>query len=519
MIPTLSLALLAAQSGPLLYEIDGESAYHGLGFAIASVPDVTGDGVRELLAGGNRYGSPGDAALYDGASGAKLHAFSGPPFGEAVATAGDVNGDGVADYFLGDIFAATQPIKAGKAWIYSGASPSTLLYSFQGDQADQYLGGAGCGLGDINGDGYGDVAIGSWGAAAGAPFSGKVEIYSGADGSVLRTIDGAFDHGYFGERLDAVPDVDGDGVLDLVVGAFGETFPFGYNTGAAYLYSGRTGAQLQRWTGPSGNARMGTSVAGVPDLDGDGAGEVLIGAMFAGLNGEAYLYSGATGQLMFHFRGYDPDEVFGVEVDDAPDTNGDGVHDLVIGSDAYYDPNGITGYGRIYSGIDGRLLQDMRAGGPTARLGVGVAGLGDVDGDGLGDVAVGAGDVQTAAGIKAGRIYVFSGDRQGLLLEVVALVAGQPAAMRLSGCASSSSVIFAWSLTGPGPSPSPLGPVALSAPIQRLAPIPCDPFGTAEASVGSLPPSALGVTVWAQAAELFLGGGGSLSLGLELRVQ
>lgn len=519
MLSSCSLLLLAAQAGPILYEVDGESAYHGLGFALAGVPDINGDGVRELLAGGNRYGSPGEAALYDGATGVKLHSFSGPPFGEAVASAGDVDGDGVADFFLGDIFAATTPIKAGRAWVYSGASPTTLLHSFQGDQGDQYLGGAGCGLGDVNGDGFGDIAIGSWGAAAGAPFSGKVEIYSGADGSVLRTIDGTLDHGYFGERLDAVPDVDGDGVLDLVVGAFGETFPYGYNTGAAYLYSGRTGALLQHWVGPSGNARMGTDVAGVPDLDGDGAGEVLVGAMFAGLNGEAFLYSGATGALLLHFRGYDPDEVFGVEVDDAGDTNGDGVGDLVIGSDAYYDPNGITGYARIYSGDDGRLLQDMRAGGPTARLGVGVAGLGDVNADGLADVAVGAGDVATAAGIKAGRVYVFSGDRQGLLLEVVSLVAGQTASLRLSGCDPSSRALFAWSLEGPGPSASPFGPVDLSPPIQQLPPIPCDAQGVALATAGVLPLQAQGVPVWVQAAELTAGGGGELSLGLPLRVQ
>lgn len=519
MLSLFSLLALAAQAGPTLYEVDGQSANHGLGRSMARVADLNGDGVHEMLLGGNRYGSPGDPLLVDGATGSVLHTFTQPPFGEAVADAGDVNGDGIHDLILGDIFASTTPIKAGKAWVYSGKPPYTLLYTYQGDVADQYLGGAGVGLGDLNADGFGDFAIGSWGAAAGAPFSGKVEIYSGRDGSKLRTINGTYDHGYFGEQLAAVPDVDGDGVLDLAVGAFGETYPFGYNTGAAYLYSGRTGALLHRWSGRFGNARMGTCLAGVPDLDGDGAGEVLIGSMFAGLNGEAYLMSGASGAPIFEFRGYDPDEVFGVAVDAAPDTNGDGVADLIIGSDAYYNVNGITGKVRVYSGVDGRLLQDFRAGGAAARLGVGVVGLGDVDGDGFGDLAAGAMDVNTAAGSKAGRVYVFSGQRTGLLLEVVSLVAGQTAALRLSGCAPSSRAIFAWSVVGNGPSASPFGPVALSAPIQRLAPVNCDADGIATASAGSLPLGAQGLPVWVQAAELYAGGGGQLSLGLDLRVQ
>ena len=66
---------------------------------------------------------------------------------------------------------------------------------------------------------------------------------------------------------------------------------------------------------------------------------------------------------------------------------------------------------------------------------------------------------------------------------------------------------------------SPLGPIALSPPVQRTAPVPCQPDGSASLTLGALPPSALGLPVWAQAAELFAAGGGRLSLGLSLRVQ
>ncbi|MAW61051.1 MAG: hypothetical protein CMJ94_09460 [Planctomycetes bacterium] len=520
MLLTFSIAFAAAQSGPVLYEVDGHMPGHGLGTSLAGVPDVTGDGVPDLLAGGFRYGSWGRPVLIDGATGSVMHQFVGPNFGETVAPAGDVDADGYEDFLFGDIFASHLPPLGGKAWVFSGKAPHDLLYEFGGTIADQYLGGAACGLGDINGDGHGDFAIGSWGAPTTQPFAGRVDVHSGADGAVLYTIEGTFDHGYLGDALDAVPDVDGDGVMELVIGAVGETFPYGYNTGAVYLHSGATGALLQHWTGVSGNARMGTAVAGVRDLDGDGTGEVLVSAMFAGLNGEAYVYSGATGAQLFEFRGYDPTEVFGIDVDSSADSNGDGVDDLIIGSDAFYNVNGITGKVRVYSGADGRLLQDFRAGGPAARLGLGVASLGDVNGDGRGDYAAGAATIDTAAGADAGRVYVFSGKREGLVLEIASLVAGgAPVEAHLSGCAPSSQAVFGWSLTGAGPSSSPLGPIALSPPVQRTAPVPCQPDGSASLTLGALPPSALGLPVWAQAAELFAAGGGRLSLGLSLRVQ
>jgi len=514
----ISLLACAAQAGPTLYEVEGQAVNSGFGNALADIADVDGDGVRDWLGGSSRYASStGDPVLVSGATGTVLHSFSTPVFGEAVADAGDVNGDGVTDLYFGDIFTGT-PIKSGRAWVFSGAAPYQQLLSFNGTQADQYLGGAGAGLGDVNGDGYSDVAIGSWGAHTSEPFAGKLEVYSGFDGSLLYTINGEIDHGYFGEAVTMIPDLDGDGVNEFAVGEFGAD-SLGYNTGAVTLYSGASGTQMHRWEGASGNSRFGDDISHAGDIDGDGVADIIVGAYFGSSNGEAFVYSGADYSEIYHFRGYEADEVFGRAVDGAGDTNGDGRDDIIIGSGHYYVAGGYTGFVRVYSGKDGSMLQDFRDGSATARLGSGVAGLGDIDGDGLSDMIVGAQDETTAGGTKSGTVFAFSGAREGILFEITELAAGESPTVRLTGCDPSSSAIFAWSLIGPGPTSTPLGLVSLSAPFEQTPLVACDASGTAELTLGALPLSAELLPVWAQAGELYAAGGGQLSLPLELRVQ
>ncbi|NQU50019.1 MAG: hypothetical protein HQ519_15320 [Planctomycetes bacterium] len=128
-------------------------------------------------------------------------------------------------------------------------------------------------------------------------------------------------------------------------------------------------------------------------------------------------------------------------------------------------------------------------------------------------------DEDTPNGAESGRVFVFSGVRKGLLLEVRDLAGGDHPGIRLSGCNPSSAAVFAYSLTGPGPSGSPFGPVDLTPPITNLPPISCNADGTANLTMGALNPSASGMLVWAQAAELYAAGGGQLSHSLALRVR
>ncbi|MBC8405555.1 MAG: FG-GAP repeat protein [Planctomycetes bacterium] len=513
----LTLLALCAQSGADLYHIDGQYANGALGGAIAAIEDLTGDGINEILIGGERYSSSASTLLVSGADGSLLHSFGTPPHGEAVADCGDVNGDGVHDVIIGDIFAPATPIKAGKAWVYSGAAPYALIYEFVGTQADQYLGGAVTGMGDLNGDGFDDFAIGSWGKHTPTAFAGMVQIHSGFDGNVIQTINGTVDHGYFGESISFIADADGDGLNDLLIGATGEG-SIG-REGVAYLYSGGSGALLQSWQGAVYNDRMGHKVANAGDVNGDGIGDALVSAFFAGGNGEAFVYSGADGSELIRVRGFGPGEVMGRSLAGGYDLDSDGHDDFMVGSDHFYVSGGYTGFVRVFSGRTGDMMQLYTGGSATARLGVGVEMLGDVNGDGISDLAAGAMDEDTPNGAESGRVFVYSGVRKGLLLEVRDLAGGDYPAIRLSGCSSTSAAVFAYSLTGPGPSGSPFGPVDLTPPITNLPPISCNADGTANLTLGALNPSASGMLVWAQAAELYAAGGGQLSHSLALRVR
>jgi len=516
-----ALALLSpaalAQSGPVLHEFDGTHLFQAFGGALAGCADVDGDGVRDVIAGCQQYGFGGGMVrVFSGVTGAVLHEWTGFPAAHSVADAGDVDADGVTDILVGDIWANATFPNAGAAWVFSGAT-GAQLYRFDGEAPEAYLGGSVAGLGDVDGDGHSDVLIGSWGAPTTKAFAGKAYVRSGLDGSILHELSGTIDHGYFGFSAARIDDTDGDGVADFAVGAEGED-TLGYSTGAVYLYSGATGALLHHWTGFEENSRFGRQVRGAGDADGDGFGDLIVAAMFSVPNGKAYLISGATYAVLHEFEGYDPGEVFAHGVDGAGDVDGDGFDDVIVSSDHYSVPGGYTGFAYVYSGKTGEKLQFLQEGSPTSRFGNATAGVGDVDGDGTPDLAVGAIDQQTpAGGSKSGRVFLFSGVSTGLLFDVQDFHAGATSTFRVAGLAPTSSAGFAFSLAGEGPIPTAFGTLALTPPIYTLGVAASDAGGEA-ILLAPLPATVAGATVYAQAIEIDAGGGLALTHGQALMV-
>jgi hypothetical protein len=164
----------------------------------------------------------------------------------------------------------------------------------------------------------------------------------------------------------------------------------------------------------SGTGRFGWAISELADIDGDGAMELIVGAPFVGGvvgagNGRCVVYSGATGAVLMDLSADGPGENFGHAIADAGDANGDGVHDVLVGA-----PRRGTQRGAIYvfSGhpaTRGQLLQRIDGQRPAESFGYALAGLGDVDGDGLGEVAIGAPQSDTGGGIlNDGRVYVVS---------------------------------------------------------------------------------------------------------------
>lgn len=272
----------------------------------------------------------------------------------------------------------------------SSALSQIVVHDITGDPGDRF-GNSVAGLGDLNGDGYDEFAAAAHRDDPNGTDSGSVTIYSGFDGSVMHVIDGNSANDRFGFSIDGVPDTNGDGLRDLVVGAIlDDSFK-----GTVTLYAGGTWAQLHQWSGTTaGWSAWGALVHGMDDVDGDGFGDVLASSEDEPNNnlGTVRLYSGATGGVIHEWAGAGVfGESFGASSAPAGDLDGDGVPDVLI-----YIPSlgGVFNDHRLrsYSGATGLMLDEwteIKVGGGLSASGNGphMAALGDVDGDGNDDFA------------------------------------------------------------------------------------------------------------------------------------
>ncbi len=340
------------------------------GVSVAGIPDVNGDGRGDIVVGapgedpGASPDNCGRAYIFSGATGALLWKLIPPTpetdgnFGHCVAGVADVNGDGRGDVIVGapDEDPGASPLQAGRVYVYSGATGvrlRTLTAPVQA--ANDFYGGSVSGVPDVNGDGRGEILVGSAQGADGAPLTnkpGRAYLYSGANGGLMRVFNspGAEANGMFGDAVSGIPDVNGDGRGDVVIGAFEEdpgAHPDG--CGRAYIFNGVTGALLWKLIPPTpeNHGAFGDAVAGVADVNGDGRGDVIVGAPEegpSGLNdaGRVYIYSGATGvRLQTILSPYSQTMGnFGVSVAGATDVNGNGRGDVIIG--AFQEAPGLT---------------------------------------------------------------------------------------------------------------------------------------------------------------------------------
>jgi hypothetical protein len=327
-------------------------------------------------------------------------------FGTSIVAHGpDLNGDGFAEIAVGaKIEQSGTQWNLGAATVLSGRD-LTPIHTFQGTNSYDYLGASLAWCDDLDGDGLSDLVVGSPGATiAGLLHSGKVEIYSTGTWTLLREFDGGYLGGSFGISLSTLRDVDGDGVAELLVGAVNETSAAG-TTGAVYVYSGASGALLRRITVIPSNL-LGLSVADVGDVNGDGVNDIGAGAPNTAYPypyyvhaGTAYVFSGADGSLLHQWHGdskryyssgylYYIGNFFGRFIGPAGDVDGDGTPDVWVSTE-----QGIPNYGSnvrpafiaIYSGATGAKIRKIN----TVTRQYAADAVGDLDGDGISDFAVG----------------------------------------------------------------------------------------------------------------------------------
>ncbi len=376
------------------------------------------------------------------------------------------------------LLAASNP-RNGRAFVFSGFDGALLLtLEAPRPHVDKRFGHAVAGIGDVNDDQVPDLAVG----APRAPFGSKVQagrvyLFSGADGSLLRTVPppSPARRGRFGFSLAPAGDLDGDLAGDFVVGSPRAFTPRRGRTGEAYLISGRTGSVLTTFASPSlrPQAYFGWSVAVGGSATGQSPVEILIGAPaeeYKGRvrQGRAYLYD-PNGILLARIN--DPklqrEARFGVSVSFLPDADGDGLDELLIGADAQnVRPGDYAGKVYILFGVKQatRRFQGRRSpvAEPFANFGFQVVGLPDVDGDLRGDFVASAPD-QTTVDKSAGTAWVMSGDpnRQNPLVSSLGALA-DPHPQRLAFFGGSAATLG--DLTGDG-----LPEVAVGAELHRDA--------------------------------------------------
>lgn len=429
---TVLVAATAAAGSLTGLTLEANRAWAKFGFAVGGAGDVNGDGYDDVVVGAPEFQQvafsqnwEGKAYLYRGAPSGLVTApawtalgdqAGEPRMGHLIKGAGDVNGDGFADVLVAAPWYANGAMGlAGRVTLYLGSSSglsTTAARTYLGSHAAANL-GLGVAAGDVNNDGYRDVVIGAPepGHSSAAPVpGGSAFLYLGSAtglGTVAsRTLTEAQGNASFGYSL-AAADVNHDHFADVIVAACEFNGAAGTRAGKAYLYLGSASglSPTPTWSreGSSVDAILGESIDSAGDVNGDGFVDVIIGAPGHLGRGAVYVHLGTASGLSasaWVVEGTEPNGGFGYSVAGAGDFNGDGFDDVVVGAwraDGVQADGGVLvdeGAAYVYLGSPNGLSTTpayvARGGQAQAYLGVAVAGAGDVNGDGLADLVVGA---------------------------------------------------------------------------------------------------------------------------------
>ena len=320
--------------------------------------------------------------------------------GEEVLGPGDLDGDGIADYVVADLGYDSD---RGRVRARSGATGLTI-WVVEGEDLNDHFGHAMAAMGDLDGDGVPDIAVSAPYNDSGAWNGGEICTLSGATGSRIWSVGSPTTNRYLGKAM-AAADVNGDGYKDAIAGMPDADNGVYIEAGKISAYSGFGGSFLGDQYGTGSDRRLGSSVAGLSDINGDGCDEVVVSAPRRDSgghtdNGRVSIFSGAvltgaSGTLVLdRVSGGQTGEEFGTSVANAGDVDGDGYDDFLVGAQFYDDSLGNADVGRV-SLISGSTFAELASfedpsPAESTNFGRTVAGGGDVDHDGIPDLLIGA---------------------------------------------------------------------------------------------------------------------------------
>jgi hypothetical protein len=333
-------------------------------------------------------------------------------FGEPL----DVDGDGKADIAAGARFTLQGTLQNGSATVWSGATGKPIR-TRKGELPDALFGHWVMPVPDLDHDGLSDVVIAAPLARSDGEMRGFLVARSPKSGNDIWVRRGKAGES-FGWDLALAGDHDGDGRSELFVGAPSS------DAGRVALVRGSDGTELRTYAPPESVGNFGWFVALTADLDGDGHGELVAGAPYesnaGGKNvGGAWVFSSGNGKVLHHWEGNDPLSAFGEVVAAVGDLDADGKGDIAVaGSRTNDHERAGPGEVRIYSSGTGKELRRWSGTQPGELFGRMVASAGDLDGDGTEDVAIGAPWHRRGKADKTGRMELRSGRSGKVLAEL-----------------------------------------------------------------------------------------------------